>query len=57
MEPPRAGEIERMALDADRLRSALGWRDAVALEEGLGAHLGVGSTSAARRPGPPSPTL
>jgi len=35
MAPPRAGEIDRMALDAGRLRSALGWREEVGLADGL----------------------
>ena len=35
MQPPRAGEIERMALDAARIRSTLGWSDRVDLREGL----------------------
>ena len=34
-EPPRAGEIDRMALDATRLREALGWREQVPVEVGL----------------------
>jgi len=37
MAPPRAGEIERMALDAGLLRSAFGWRESVPLTEGLRA--------------------
>jgi UDP-glucose 4-epimerase len=35
MQPPRAGEIERMALDATRIRNILGWDDRVRLREGL----------------------
>jgi UDP-glucose 4-epimerase len=34
-QPPRAGEIARMALDATRLRTALGWRESVPLDVGL----------------------
>ncbi len=33
--PPRAGEIDRMVLDATRLRDALGWGDRVPIEIGL----------------------
>jgi len=35
VQPARAGEIARMALNADRLRSALGWRESVPLAVGL----------------------
>lgn len=35
VQPARAGEIARMALNADRLRSALGWREQVPLPVGL----------------------
>lgn len=34
-QPPRAGEIDRMALDASLLRSALGWSERVSVEAGL----------------------
>jgi UDP-glucose 4-epimerase len=33
--PPRPGEIDRMVLDASRLRTALGWSDRVPIEIGL----------------------
>jgi len=35
MAPPRAGEIDRMALDASRIRNALGWHEQTALDHGL----------------------
>ena len=34
-QPARAGEIDRMALDATRLRSSLGWTDKTPIEIGL----------------------
>lgn len=34
-QPPRAGEIERMALDAALLRNSLGWSERVSVEAGL----------------------
>lgn len=34
-QPPRAGEVERMALDASRLRDSLGWSERVPVEAGL----------------------
>jgi UDP-glucose 4-epimerase len=33
--PPRAGEVQRIALDASRAEGALGWRPRTGLEEGL----------------------
>ena len=65
-QPARAGEIERMALDASRLRSALGWHEQVPVEVGLrrtwesnqrrrhapGRQPGVEDS-----PQPPSPTI
>jgi UDP-glucose 4-epimerase len=33
--PPRAGEVQRIALDASRAERELGWRPATPLEEGL----------------------
>jgi len=33
--PPRAGEVQRIALDATRAERELGWRPATALEDGL----------------------
>ncbi len=33
--PPRAGEVQRIALDATRAQRELGWRAEVALDEGL----------------------
>jgi UDP-glucose 4-epimerase len=35
MEPPRAGEVERISLDSERAERELGWRAATALERGL----------------------
>ena len=66
MQPPRAGEIDRMALDASRLRSALDWRESVPLDAGLRR---TWEWASERRedaewapgpdetPGPPFPTL
>jgi UDP-glucose 4-epimerase len=33
--PPRAGEVQRMALNAEKARANLGWEPAVSLEDGL----------------------
>jgi UDP-glucose 4-epimerase len=33
--PPRAGEVQRIALDASRAERELGWRAETSLEEGL----------------------
>jgi UDP-glucose 4-epimerase len=33
--PPRAGEVQRIALDASRAEAELGWRAATSLDEGL----------------------
>ena len=33
--PPRAGEVQRIALDASRAERELGWRAATSLEDGL----------------------
>ena len=33
--PPRAGEVQRIALDAGRAERELGWRPAISLDEGL----------------------
>jgi UDP-glucose 4-epimerase len=33
--PPRAGEVQRIALDAGRAESELGWRPQISLEDGL----------------------
>jgi UDP-glucose 4-epimerase len=55
MQPPRLGEIERMALDASLLRDRLGWRDEVALPDGLQRTWEWADRALA--PEPPSPTL
>lgn len=65
--PARKGDIERMALDAGRLRSALGWREQTALEVGLQRTWDYaqrrrhdprrGETPPAEDRGRPSPTL
>ena len=55
MDAPRAGEIERMALDPTRIRSLLGWHERTALEQGIG--LTWAWAAEALAPGPPSPTL
>ena len=55
MDAPRAGEIERMALDPTRIRSVLGWRERTTLEQGIG--LTWAWAAEALAPGPPSPTL
>ena len=64
--PPRPGEIDRMVLDATRVRSALGWSDRVPIEVGLrmtwesNVRRRYGpdrQMSGARSPEPPSPTL
>ena len=33
--PPRAGEVQRISLDASRAEELLGWRPTKSLEEGL----------------------
>ncbi len=64
--PARAGEIDRMVLDATRVRAALGWSDRVPIEVGLrmtwesNVRRRYGperQKSGARSPEPPSPTL
>jgi UDP-glucose 4-epimerase len=57
MEPPRAGEIDRMALDPALLHSALGWADSVGLEDGLARTWDWARNALAPGPEEPSPTL
>jgi UDP-glucose 4-epimerase len=34
-EPARSGEVQRIALDAEKARHELGWKPSVSLEDGL----------------------
>jgi len=64
MEPQRAGEIERMALDASRARTLLDWDERMTLDDGLRLTLDSNrqrsqatEQAAADGPARPSPTL
>jgi nucleoside-diphosphate-sugar epimerase len=43
MEPPREGEVQRIAIDPSRAEATLGWRASTGLEQGL-----VGTAQAIR---------
>jgi UDP-glucose 4-epimerase len=43
--PARAGEVQRIALNADRARHELGWKPSVSLEDGLAQTLAWVETS------------
>ena len=53
--PPRAGEVQRISLDAGRAERELGWRPQTELAEGL--RLTLDSIYATERPGPARSTL